>query len=157
VLVNVPVGEGPKFGGVIDLLKPPAKADGALVDVAAARSKLVEAIVEADEELMMKYLEGAVSDEEVAAAFPKALAAGTVIPIFCTSAKKDIGVTELLDALAAHAVSPAQAKTRTAVKGSGDKAAEVTLEPKDSGELVAQVFKTLSDKFVGNLSFFRIY
>src|SRR5262249_43087231 len=51
---------------------------------------------------------------------------------------------------------PVQAKKRSATKGTGDKATEVTLEPSESGEFVAQVFKTLSDKFVGNLSFFRV-
>src|SRR5262245_24127616 len=93
VLCNVPVGVGAQFKGVIDLLNPSAPADGAAVDVNAARSKLTEAIVEADEELMMQYLEGAVSPDELLAAFPRALAAGTVVPIFCTSARKDIGVT----------------------------------------------------------------
>jgi elongation factor G len=157
VLCNVPVGEGPQFKGVVDVLNPPAGTAGALVDAAAARSKLVDAIVESDEQLMEKYLmEGTVSGEELAVAFPRALAAGTVIPIFCTSAKKDIGVTELLDALANYAISPAQAKSRTGTRGSGDKATEVPVEPKESGEFVAQVFKTLSDKFVGNLSFFRV-
>jgi elongation factor G len=156
VLCNVPIGVGAQFKGVIDLLNPSANAAGAATDVNAARSKLTEAIVEADEELMMQYLDGAVSPDELLAAFPKALAAGTVVPIFCTAAKKDIGVTELLDALATYAISPAQAKARTAVKGSGDKAAEVAVEPKESGEFVAQVFKTLSDKFVGNLSFLRV-
>jgi elongation factor G len=157
VLCNVPVSVGPQFKGVVDVLNPPADTTGALVDVAAARSKLVDAIVEADEQLMEKYLmEGSVSGEELSAAFPRALAAGTVIPIFCTSAKKDIGVTELLDALATYAISPAQARARAGTKGSGDKATEVPVEPKESGEFVAQVFKTLSDKFVGNLSFFRV-
>src|SRR5262249_2926337 len=61
-----------------------------------------------------------------------------------------------LDALCNFALSPAQAKKRTGTKGSGDKAAEVAVEPKETGEFVAQVFKTLSDKFVGNLSFFRV-
>ncbi len=157
VLSNIPIGHGAGFKGVVDVLHKGGAAAGALVDLAAARSQLVDAIVESDEQLMEKYLtEGDVTDEELEAAFPKALAAGTVIPIFCTAAKKDIGVAELLDALASDAISPAQAKPRTATKGSGDKATEVPVEPKESGEFVAQVFKTLSDKFVGNLSFFRV-
>src|SRR5207253_7570517 len=114
--------------------------------------------VEADEALMEKYLmEGTVSPEELAAALPKALAAGTVVPILCTSAKKDIGVAELLDMVAAYALSPLQGKKRTAKQGQGDAAKEVVLEPSESGEFGAQVFKALSDKFVGNLSFFRIF
>jgi elongation factor G len=161
VLFNAPVGVGPAFSGVVSVLNPPDKAPaGCPVDLQAARSKLVDAIVESDEALMEKYLlEGNVTADELKAALPKALAAGTVIPIFCTSAKKDkdLGVTELLDGLAAFALSPAQGKRRTAVKGTGDKATEVTLEPSESAEFVGQVFKTLNDKFVGILSFFRVF
>jgi len=159
VLCNAPVGVGPSLSGVVSVLQPPDKTPaGCPVDPAEVRSKLVDAIVECDDALMEKYLlEGAVSHEELAATLPKALAAGTVVPIFCTSAKKEIGVQELLDAILSFALSPVQAKKRTATKGSGDKAAEVKLEPSESAEFVGQVFKTLSDKFVGNLSFFRVY
>jgi elongation factor G len=159
VLFNAPIGQGAQFSAVVDVLNPPASPPaGCLVDLSAARSKLVDAIVECDDALMEKYLmEGAVSAEELSAVIPKAMSAGTVIPIFCTSAKKDIGIAELLDALAVYAVSPAQAKPRAATKGTGDKAEEVTLAPAENVELVGQVFKTLTDKFVGNLSFIRIY
>src|SRR6516225_1724041 len=159
VLFNAPIGIGPDFKGVVSVLEPPDSVPaGCAVDVAAARSKLVDAIVEADEALMEKYLmEGTVSGAELKAALPKALTAGTVIPIFCTSAKKDIGISELLDAISHLALSPVQAKPRVAVKGSGDKAVEVTLEAKDTGEFVGQIFKNLNDKFVGVLSFFRVY
>src|SRR5207249_7838656 len=71
--------------------------------------------------------------------------------------KKDIGVAELLDALCQYALSPVQGKHLSAIKGQGDQAKEVALEPAESAEFVGQVFKTLSDKFVGNLSFFRVY
>ena len=159
VLFNAPIGIGSDFKGVVSVLEPPDSVPaGCAVDVAAARSKLVDAIVEADEALMEKYLmEGTVSGAELKAALPKALTAGTVIPIFCTSAKKDIGISELLDAISHLALSPVLAKPRVAVKGSGDKAVEVTLEAKDTGEFVGQIFKNLNDKFVGVLSFFRVY
>src|SRR5437660_7582639 len=159
VLFNAPVGQGAQFSGVVSILNPPASPPaGCLVDVAAARSKLVDAVVESDDALMEKYLmEGSVSAEELTSVLPKALAAGTVVPIFCTSAKKDIGVAELLEAMVEYALSPAQGKKRTATKGTGDKAAEVVIEPSESGEFVAQVFKTLSDKFVGTLAFLRIF
>ncbi|MBL8792860.1 MAG: elongation factor G [Planctomycetia bacterium] len=155
---NAPIGTGAKFSGVVSVLNPPASPPaGVAFDVAAARGKLLDAIVEADDALMEKYLmEGTVSAEELDAVIPKALAAGTVVPIFFTSAKKDVGVAELLDALASFALSPTQGKKRTATKGSGDKAQEVTLEPTESGEFVGQVFKALNDKFVGNLSFIRV-
>jgi elongation factor G len=158
VLFNAPIGQGAQFSGVVSVLNPPASPPaGCLVDLTAARSKLVDAIVECDDALMEKYLmEGSVSAEELSAVIPKALTAGTVVPIFCTSVKKDVGIGELLDALCDYAVSPAQ-KPRKATKGAGDKAEEVTIQGGDNGEFVGQVFKTLTDKFVGNLSFIRVY
>jgi elongation factor G len=157
-LLNAPVGQGAQFSGVVSVLNPPASPPGGvLVDLAAARSKLVDAIVECDDALMEKYLmEGAVSAEELSAVIPKALAAGTVIPILCTSAEKDVGVSELLEALCDYAVSPVQGKKRVATKGTGDNAQEVVIEPSESAEFIGQVFKTLTDKFVGNLSFIRV-
>jgi elongation factor G len=161
VLFNAPVGIGPQFSGVVSVLNPPEPPPaGCAADLAAERSQLVDAIVESDEALMEKYLtEGTVSADELSAALPKALAAGTVVPIFCTATKKDkdIGVAEVLDAIAKFAPSPKLGAPRKATRGSGDKAQEVAVEPNDSGEFVAQVFKTLSDKFVGTLSFFRVY
>jgi elongation factor G len=161
VLFNAPVGIGPQFSGVVSVLNPPASPPaGCPVDLGAERAQLIDAIVESDEALMEKYLtEGTVSADELTAALPKALAAGTVVPIFCTSTKKDkdLGVQEVLDALAKFAPSPRQGQPRKAIRGSGDKAQDVPLEPSESGEFVAQIFKTLSDKFVGTLSFFRVY
>jgi elongation factor G len=158
VLFNAPVGQGAQFSGVVSVLNPPEPPPaGCLVDLAAARAKLVDPIVESDDALMEKYLmEGTVSPEELTVVIPKALAAGTVIPIFCTSARKDIGIAELLDALAEDALSPAQGKKRTAVKGAGEAAEEVPLEPSESTDFTGQVFKVLNDKFVGNLSFIRV-
>jgi elongation factor G len=159
VLINAPIGQGANFKSVVSVLNPPAAPPaGCLVDIAAARSELIDCIVEADETVMEKYLlEGSVSAEEIAAVLPRALAAGTVVPIFCTAAKKDIGVKELLEALATYALSPTLAKKRTAVQGAGDKAHEVTLEPTETAEFSGQVFKTINDKFVGHLSFIRVY
>ncbi|MFN4258502.1 MAG: elongation factor G [Gemmataceae bacterium] len=159
VLFNAPVGQGAHFKEVVSVLNPPDAAPaGCLVDLQAVRSQLIDAVVECDDALMEKYLmEGSVTADELATAIPKALAAGTVIPIFCTSAKKDIGIVELLHALCRDAPSPAQGKRRKAKKGSGPEAVEVELEPSESGEFVGQVIKAINDKFVGNLSFIRIY
>jgi elongation factor G len=161
VLFNAPNDVGHSFSSVISVLNPPDKVpETCPVDPAEIRSGLIDAIVEADDALMEKYLaEGTVAADELSAAIPKALAAGTLVPIYCTAAKKDkdIGVAELLDALTRFALSPVQGAKRTATKGTGDKAQEVTLQPADSGEFVGQVFKTLNDKFVGNLSFIRIF
>jgi elongation factor G len=156
VLFNAPINVGPGFSGVVSVLSPPASPPaGCAVDLAKERSMLLDCIVEADEALMEKYLgEGDLSTDELTAALPKALAAGTAIPILCTAAKKDkdIGVAELLDAIVKDAPSP-----KTAVKRKGTKAgAEVVIEPSETGEFVGQVFKTISDKFVGTLSYFRV-
>jgi elongation factor G len=160
VLFNAPINVGPSFSGVVSVLTPPSPAPaGCPVDLAAQRSLLIDCIVEVDEALMEKYLaEGDLSVDELANALPRALSAGTVIPIFCTAAKKDkdIGVTELLDALVKYAPSPKTATKRKGVKGSGDKATPVEIEPSENGDFVAQVFKTISDKFVGTLSYFRV-
>ncbi len=158
-----PINPGPKFSGVVSVLNPPdsaaAQPAGCPLDLAAARSQLVDAVVEADEALMEKYLmEGAISADELAAALPKALAAGTVIPIFCTAAKKDkdLGIAELLDALADYALSPprgrARRRSRDGRQGRGNPA-----EADAAGEFVGQVFKAITDKFVGNLSFIRVF
>lgn len=161
VLFNAPVGIGGNFSGVVSVLNPPGTPPkDCPIDINQERSQLIDAIVESDEGLMEKYLlEGTISAEELARALPKALAAGTVVPIFCTSTRKDkdLGVQELLDALATFAPSPKQGPKRTAVKGSGDKSETIEISRSEDGEFIGQVFKTLSDKFVGNLSFIRVW
>ncbi len=161
VLFNAPIKPGHDFSGVVSVLNPPNPVPaGCPVDLVAARSQLIDCVVEADEALMEKYLmEGSVTTDELAAALPKALAAGTVIPIFCTSAKKDkdIGVTELLDAVTTFALSPKYGGKRTGTKGTGESAQQVTLEADPKGEFVGLVFKALTDKFVGNLAFVRVF
>lgn len=160
VLFNAPIGLGHDLSGIVSVLNPPDKAPaGCPVDLGAERSQLIDAIVESDEALMEKYLlEGQIAEDELAAALPKALAAGTVVPIFCTCTKKerDLGVPELLDALVQFAPSPKQGVPRKAKVKEGDGYQDVVLEP-EGGEFVAQVFKTLSDKFVGTMSFFRVF
>jgi elongation factor G len=157
VLFNVPDALGPSFKSVVSVLNPPASAPADCpVDLEAARAALIEAVVECDDSLTEKYFEGSITADDVVAALPKAIAAGTVVPIFCTSAKKDIGVAELLGGLVSVALSPAQGKKRKLTKGSGDSASEVELVASESGEFVAQVFKTLSDKFVGTMCFLRV-
>lgn len=158
VLLDAPDGVGPAFGSMISVIAPPAKAPAGLpVDLAKERSLLVDAVVESDEALMEKYLtEGEISSDELTAAIPKAVAAGTVIPILCAATKKDkdLGVVEILDALARYAPSPVTGVRR---KGVTDKNEEIAVEPKESADFVGQVFKVLSDKFVGTLTFVRVF
>src|ERR1051326_207587 len=157
VLFNAPIGTGAKFTGVGDMVEPPATPPAGLaVDFTAARAQMMDAIVEVDEKLMEKYLmEEPISHEEKVQAIPKALAAGSLVPIFCMSARKDIGVAEFLDAIAEDSLSPVQSPPRTAppAKEGGE---PVTVAPSESGEFVGQVFKTINDKFVGNLSYVRV-
>src|SRR5262249_20081315 len=134
---------------------PPA---GCALPPASIRGQLVDAVVEADDALMEKFLEqGGVTIEELLAALPKALAVGTVIPVFCVAAKKGLGVAEVLEALADYAPGPGEGKHRTAVKKQGGETAEIELKPDPAAECVGQVFKTVSDKFVGTLSFIRFF
>ena len=156
-LMSVPVGQGPAFKGVIDAF---AKTEGAeaLIDVASSHSELVESIVEADESLMERYLgDEKIAPDELAGVFTKALQMGTVVPILFTSARKEIGVAEVLDLLAAYAPNPKQARPRTARKGAAADAAESPLACDPKGPLVAQVFKVVADPYVGKVSYLRVF
>lgn len=155
VPLNIPVGLGADFKGVVSTLNiPDTIPDGTLGDPSEINQSVMDAVVEADEELMERYLEGeTLSPEEQAGGIVKAISSGTLIPIFCTSSKTEVGVLEFMDALAAYALSPLQV-TRTAKSATGD---EVTLEPKADGPLVAQVFKTRIDPFVAKMSYIRVY
>ena len=154
-LMGVPVGQGPDFKGVVDAF---SKSEGAaLIDVASAHGELVESIVEADESLMERYLgDEKISPEELSAAFTKALQAGTVIPIFFASARKALGVEELLDAVALFSPNPKQAHPRAARKGAEAEAPEITLQSDPGGPLCAQVFKVVADPYVGKVSYLRV-
>jgi len=158
VLMNVPQGHGSDFKGVVSVLAADSAGDDALVDLGSAHSQLMDAIVEADEELMERYLDGQeIGPEELAPTMAKAIAEGTLIPILCTGARREIGVGELMDALADFAPSPESGLQRTALQGDGEDAQQVALEPAGDGALVAQVFKLLTDDFVGKLSFLRLF
>jgi elongation factor G len=155
-LLDAPVGIGANFKGMVDVLNPPASAGDVAIDLATARGQLMDAIVEVDEALMEKYLaEEPIQPDQLNAAIPKAMAAGSLIPILCTSARKDVGVSDLLDDIARYAPSPINGFVRKAKpKGDGE---PVDLVPKENGEFVGQVFKTINDKFVGNLSYIRAF
>jgi len=154
-MLAVPVGQGAAFKGVVDAF---AKTEGdALMDVATAHAELIESIVEVDEALMERYLgDEKIAPEELGGAFTKALTAGTVIPVFFTSARGEIGVEELLNTLVAYAPNPRQAHTRIARKGTEAEAPEVVLASNPAGPLSAQVFKVVSDPYVGRVSYLRI-
>lgn len=158
VLFNVPDRTGPGMREIHCLLDPKQILPPSVpVDVAKARSALIEAVVEADEALLEKYLsEGKVTLAELEADITRALEAGTLIPIFCVSAKRDKGVRELLDALARYGLSPAFARKRLEGLQIGHNGSTHQIEPTEQEEFVGQVFKVVNDKFVGHLSFVRV-
>jgi elongation factor G len=152
---NVPNSDGEKFNKVVCVLDPPGDTADFPIPPESVRTRLVEAVIEADESLMEKYLlEGNVSAEELESAIPKALEAGTLIPIFCTSATKDIGVKELLDALSRYGLSPTYAKrVLSTMKANGQ---QKSVEPKEDSEFIGFVFKVINDRYIGHLSFIRV-
>ena len=156
VCVNVPVGSGSDFAAVVSVMDEDASADGCLVAPADAREKLMDAVVETDDALMERYLEGeALSSEEISVALQKALTSGALVPILHTSARKDIGVEELVDFMAMALPSPADGRTRS-VPGAGEEDEPTEIECDPDGPLVAQIFKVMTDPFVGKLTFFRV-
>ncbi len=158
VLFNVPDRAGPGMREIYCLLDPRQILPPSLpVDAASARSQLIEAVVESDEALLEKYLsEGKVTLAELEADITRAMDSGTLIPIFCASAKKDKGVKELLDALSRYGLSPAFSRKRLEGLQVGSNGSAHQLEPTEQEEFVAQVFKVVNDKFVGHLSFVRV-
>jgi elongation factor G len=153
--LNVPVGLGSNFEGVVSTLKvPDSVPPGAVMDPQEINQTLMDAIVEADEGLMERFLEGEeLSPEEVAGGVSKAIKAGTLIPILCASSKTGVGVPEFMDALADITLSPADLPRKG--KNSAGEAVEVPPDP--DAPLLAQVFKTRIDPFVAKLSFVRVY
>ena len=141
---------------VVDCLAG-ASGDSDLGGVEKAHTNLLESVVEADEALMESYLGGeAVSAEKLASAFAPAMVKGTVIPVFFTSAKEDIGVKELMDAVARYFPSPLQVPRPPVRSGEAADAAEVPLATDPAKPFVAQAFKITADPYVGKLAWVRI-
>jgi elongation factor G len=152
-LLTVPVGHGHDFKRVVNTLSPAGDTSGALMDVNEIREPLIESIIEVDERVMERYFEGTQpTSEELSRLMVRAVAEGSLVPILCCSAKHDVGVAELLDAMAMCCLSPADV-VRTARKDGQ----EVAVPPDPAGPLCAQVFKTRIDPFVQKLSFIRVF
>lgn len=153
-LMTIPLGTGPKIHGVIDTVHLPDEIPGDVaLDPRQANQQLTDAAVEADDDLMARYLEGEqLSEQEIDFAISKAIVAGTLIPVFCTAVKSDIGVTELMNAIAKYAPSPEQLKRHVLKDGE-----DIPIEPSPTGPLVAQVIKTRIDPFVSRISYLRVF
>lgn len=153
VLFNVPIGHGGDFKGVASTLDSKTNVSGALVNPTEIHTTLIESIIEVDEELMMKYFDGEEpTHEQLDALIVRAVAAGTLIPIVCCSAKTGVGLSDLLDALVECALPPTAVARKATREGT-----EYEVKADPSGPLVAQVFKTRIDPFVQKLSFIRVF
>ena len=147
-VVNVTTGKACLYDGSGKLTEGEAPADMHAA-VAAARDKLLDAIVETDDDLMAKYLEGEeLSEQEITKALHAAVCSGQVIPIVCASASNNKGIQPLLDLVVDALPSPDDAVLNEAdAKAIKDK----------PDRLGAFVFKTIADPFVGKLTYLRVY
>ncbi|MCY7419997.1 MAG: elongation factor G, partial [Chloroflexi bacterium] len=165
--LQVAIGAGESFRGTVDLVHGRAwlheagsrrqipVPDDLVAEVALRRDQLLEAAAEADDDVLDKYLEGReVTDAELEACLHKGVRESILAPVLLTSATRDIGIEELLDAIVRYLPSPEEAGPISALDGAGH-TLEVAFEP--DGPLVAQVFKTMADPFVGKLSCFRVW
>ena len=163
--LHLPVGEEHEFAGIVDLLADRALTyagsrtesdvpEAVKAQAASLREKLVESVVEADDALMERYLDGGdIEPKEIIATLEKAVAAATTVPVLVGSATKGIGVDLLSEFLVDAVPSPAERPPAQAKRGED----EIELAPDPAGPLAALVYKTLSDPYVGKLTFFRVY
>ncbi|ETD96747.1 MULTISPECIES: elongation factor G [Streptococcus] len=169
--IQLPIGSEDDFRGIIDLIKMKAEiytndlgTDILEEDIPAEyldqaqeyREKLVEAVAETDEDLMMKYLEGEeITNEELKVAIRKATINVEFFPVLCGSAFKNKGVQLMLDAVIDYLPSPLDIP---AIKGiNPDTDEEETRPASDEEPFAALAFKIATDPFVGRLTFFRVY
>jgi elongation factor G len=123
-----------------------------------AHDAIIDQVVEVNEEIMEKYLEGEeLSREELHGAFEQALREGHLVPICFVSAQTGAGIIELLDFFNQLAPSPREGNPPLFVKGEGEDATPVTTTSSATDHVVAHVFKITNDPFVGKLCVFRIY
>ena len=171
VAVQLPIGSGDGFRGVVDVIRETAHlfaADGSgkmekseipedLADaVSEARELLMEAAAEGEDELLEKYLEsGALSTEEIVAGLAAGVREGRVVPALCGAADKLIGIQPLLAAVVEMLPSPLDRPAMGAKDQDSGEA--VAVEADEKGPLLAQVFKTVSDPYAGRLTFFRVF
>ena len=169
--IQLPIGAEDDFRGIIDLIKMKAEiytndlgTDILEEDIPAEyleqaqeyREKLVEAVAETDEDLMMKYLEGEeITNEELKAGIRKATINVEFYPVLCGSAFKNKGVQLMLDAVLDYLPSPLDIP---AIKGVNPDTDEEEERPaSDEEPFAALAFKIMTDPFVGRLTFFRVY
>ncbi|HUG57449.1 MAG TPA: elongation factor G, partial [Candidimonas sp.] len=171
VPIVIPIGAEDTFKGVVDLIKMKAiiwdeasqgmkfeyvEIPAELVDDATEwREKLVESAAEASEELMNKYLEtGSLTDAEINLGIRTRTIAGEIQPMLCGTAFKNKGVQRMLDAVVDYLPSPVDIPP---VDGTDDEGNLISLPADDNAKFSALAFKLMSDPFVGQLTFVRVY
>ena len=170
VPIQLPIGAEDQFKGIVDLIKMRAfihKDDLGkeieetdipedLVEQAKEfREKMVEAVAEQDEELMMKYLDGEeLTEEEIKKGLRAGTIANKIVPVTCGSSYKNKGVQELLNAVVDFMPSPLDIDHIKGVTLDGE---ETEAKTSDSEPFAALAFKIATDPFVGKLCFFRVY
>ena len=154
----LPVGHGTDFKGVVDILNLPDEVPGEVVgDVSQNREKLVEAIVSVCDEQLEKYLDGQEIDvETLQGCLGTAVGSGSIVPVLCCENKGSLGVEEVLGVISKSTPSPEKGLARmcVSIEGEGEKK---EIEVSKSAPFCAQVFKSITDPFVGKLSFFRVF
>lgn len=168
VAIQIPIGAEADFRGVVDLISKKAfffengeTKEGSIPDelqglVESYYEKMVEAAVETDDELAIKYLEGEeLTQEEIIQGLRQGTIAGKVFPVLCGSAYLNKGTSQLLSAIVNFLPSPLD-KPGIEAETWPDKE-KVIVECKADEPLVAQTFKTVADPFVGKLTYFRVY
>lgn len=171
VPLNIPIGIGEGFSGVIDVVKMKAyrfsggKAEES--DIPAEmqseadkyRKKLIEKIAESDDKLLEKYLEGGeLTNDEIVNGIKEGSLTRKFIPVTCGSALKNIGIQSLIESVVLCLPSPVEMAGISPVKGRSPKdGSEIVRKPADNEPLAAYVFKTIADPYAGKLSLFRVY
>ena len=168
--IELPIGAESEFCGIVNLVTMKAyKFDGTenegaeeieiptdMVEKANEyRTKLIEAVVEFDDALMEKYLEGEeLTEAELKAAIRKATLSVEFFPVLCSDALSNQGIKPLLDAIVDYLPAPTDVDAILCVDKNGN---DVERKPSDSEPFTALAFKIMTDPFVGRLSFFRVY
>ena len=171
VPIQLPVGQEDTFKGIIDLIDMQADIyyddmgndvrvepipEDMLEKAQEYHDKLIEAVAETDEELMMKYLEGEeLTKDEIKAALRKATISNEIVPVVCGSSYKNRGVQKLLDAIVDYMPAPTDV---AAIKGTNPETGEEEDRiSSDDQPFAALAFKIMTDPYVGKLCFFRVY
>jgi elongation factor G len=164
--IQLPIGAQKSFQGVVDIItrkayigtpSKEAEVPAAMQDeIDLHREKLIEAIVEVDDELLSKYLDGAeIAQDDIYRCLKQAILLGKVVPVLPGCALSNIAVTSLMDAI--HDYLPSPIDKGTVVATNATSGAEEKIEPVSGSPLAAMVFKTSSDPRAGRLSYLRVY